>query len=48
MWGFASVVIFVSGAVVGIWWPLTPWQLALASVGGGGLICLLFVAVYRP
>jgi hypothetical protein len=48
MFAGSSVAVFVLGSIVSIWAPLAPWQLALASLGCGGLICLIFVAVYRP
>lgn len=48
LWGVAAVAVFIVGAILSIWLPIEPWQVALASVFGGGLICLVFVAVYRP
>jgi hypothetical protein len=48
MFACSAVAVFVVGAIISIWAPIPPWQLALASLGGGALICVTFVAVYRP
>lgn len=48
MFAGIAVVVFVVGSIIGIWVPIPAWQLTLAALGGAGLICLVFVAVYRP
>ena len=48
MFAGAALAVFLVGGLISIWVPIPAWQLALASVFGGGLICLVFVAVYRP
>lgn len=48
MFAGVAVAAFVVGSIISIWVPIPAWQLALASLGLSGLICLIFVAAYRP